>query len=235
MLGLPIGIKEAALGFTLDGGIPIGVFGRIYTSGELNFEAAAIKDIGLEFGLGAIENYVGGKASGRIESYTINVLAFYFGKSCDFGVLERLDPEVASFIGKVVPLEGIYVRGAVSLPIINYGCFLTIGAGVDLGIWYLSGIFGGLFGGSVYGEAICLVSIKGKITLMGLKSGDDYKFQGNGWIAGGIGFCEPGDWNSIADVRDDDWCLTGDASFGATYSTIDEDFSLIGPDFSCCD
>ncbi len=235
MLGLPIGIKEAALGFTLDGGIPIGVFGRIYTSGELNFEAAAIKDIGLEFGMGAIENYVGGKASGRIESYTINVLAFYFGKSCDFGVLERLDPEVASFIGEVVPLEGIYVRGAVSLPIINYGCFLTIGAGVDLGIWYLSGIFGGLFGGSVYGEAICLVSIKGKITLMGLKSGDDYKFQGNGWIAGGLGFCEPEDWNSISDVRDDDWCLTGDASFGATYSTIDEEFSLIGPDFSCCD
>jgi len=112
---------------------------------------------------------------------------------------------------------------------------LTIGVGVDLGIWYLSGVFGGLFGGSVYGEAICLVSIKGKLTLMGLKSGDDYKFQGNGWIAGGIGFCEPGDWNSISDVRDDDWCLTGDASFGATYSSVDEEFSLSGPDFSCCD
>lgn len=235
MLGLPIGIKEAALGFTLDGGVPIGVFGRIYTSGEINFEAAAIKDIGLEFGMGQIENYVGGKAAGRIESYTINMLAFYFGKSCDFGVLERLDPEVASFIGEVVPLEGIYVRGAVSIPIINFGCVLTIGCGVDLGMWYLSGIFGGLFGGSVYGEAICLVSIRGEMTLMGLKSGDDYKFQGNGWIAGGLGFCEPEDWDTIADVRDDDWCLTGDASFGATYSSVDEEFSLSGPDFNCCD
>lgn len=235
MLGLPIGIKEAALGFTLDGGIPIGVFGRVYTSGEINFEAAAIRDIGLEFGMGAIENYLGGKAAGRFQSYTINVIAFYFGKTCDFGVLERLDPEVAEFIGETVPLIGVYVRGAVSLPIINYGCPLTIGAGVDLGIWYLSGIFGGLFGGSVWGEALCLVSIKGKVTLMGLKSGSDYKFNGKGWIAGGLGFCEPEDWNSISDVRDDDWCLTGDASFGATYSSVNSDFSLQGPDFSCCD
>lgn len=235
MLGLPIGIKEAALGFTLDGGIPIGVFGRVYTSGEINFEAAAIRDIGLEFGLGAIENYLGGKAAGRFQSYTINVIAFYFGKTCDFGVLERLDPEVAEFIGETVPLIGVYVRGAVSLPIINYGCPLTIGAGVDLGVWYLSGIFGGLFGGSVFGEALCLVSIKGKVTLMGLKSGSEYKFSGNGWIAGGLGFCEPEDWNSIADVRDDDWCLTGDAKFGATYSTLNSEFSLQGPDFSCCD
>jgi hypothetical protein len=235
MLGLPIGIKEAALGFTLDGGIPIGIFGRVYTTGELNFEAAAIRDIGLEFGMGLIENYLGGKAAGRFQSYTINVLAFYFGKSCDFGVLERLDPEVASFIGVLVPLEGIYVRGAVSVPIINYGCPLTIGVGVDIGVWYLTGTFGGLFGGSVYGEALCLVSIKGKMTLIGMKAADNYKFQGNAWIAGGIGFCEPEDWNSLADVRDDDWCATGDASFSATYSSVDGDFNLVGPDFNCCD
>jgi archaellum component FlaC len=235
MLGLPIGIKEAALGFTLDGGIPIGIFGHVYTSGELNFEAVVIRDMGLEFGMGLIENYLGATAAGKFESYTINKLAFYFGKTCDFGVLERLDPEVASFIGPMVPLIGVYVRGSVSVPIINFGCPLTIGAGVDVGVWYLSNSFGGLFGGSVYGEAICLVSIKGKVTLIGQKLGDDYNFQGNGWIAGGIGFCEPEDWNSLGDVRDDDWCATGDASFGATYSTATNDFSLIGPDFSCCD
>lgn len=232
MLGADIGIKEAALGFTLDEGIPIGVFGRIYTSGELNFQALIIRDIGLEFGMGLIENYVGATAAGRFESYTFPKVAFYFGLTCDFGVLERLDPEVAEFVGEMVPLAGIYVRGSVEVPIYNVGCFFKVGVGADVGAWFFTGAYGGLIGGSAYGQIGCLASLKGKVTVLGQKKGDEFQFSGNGWAGAGIGFCSPEDWATIADVRDDDWCVTGDASFGATYKG---GWSIDGPSVNCCD
>jgi len=237
MLGSDIGIKEAALGFTLDGGIPIGIFGRVYTSGEIDFEAVVIRDIGCEIGVGAIELYFGATASGRFESYNIPKIAIYFGKTCDFGVLERLDPEVAGFVGEMVPLIGVYFRGSVEVPIFNFGCFFRVGVGADIGVWVFfpaqdaPGAFGGLIGGSAWGKIACLASIKGKVTVMGQKSGNQFKFSGSGWAGAGIGFCCPEDWHSISDVRDDSWCLTGDASFGATYSN---GWKIDGPNVHCC-
>lgn len=232
MLGCDIGIKDAALGFTLQSAVPVGIFGHVYTSGELNFEAVVIGDMGLEAGVGLYENYLGATASGRFEDFTLPKLAFYFGKCCDFSVLERLDPEVAGFIGNQVPLEGVYVRGSVEVPIYNVGCFFKVGVGADIGVWLLPPTYGGLVGGSAYGQLACLASIKGKVTCMGQKQGDEYQFSGSGWVGAGIGFCSPSDWNSISDVRDDDWCLTGDAQFGATYKN---GWSIDGPSVNCCD
>jgi len=233
MLGCSIGIKEALLGFTLNGPVPIGLFGYVYTSGELDFEALILTDMGLEAGVGAIENYLGAKATGRFESYTI-AAAFYFGKSCDYTVLKRLDPEVAEFLGDRDGLTGVYVRGSAEVPIWNYSCMLQLGVGCDIGAWYFADpppTFGGLLGGSAYGRVACIAALKGKITLMGAKTGEQYNFSGSGWGAGGLGACEPADWSSISKSRSDSWCLTGDASFNATYT---ESWSIEGPDINCC-
>lgn len=231
MLGADIGIKEAALGFTIDNAVPIGVFGRVYTSGELNFEAIVIYDIGLEAGLGAIENYLGATAAGRFDSYTLPKVAFYFGKTCDFGVLRRLDSEVAEFVGERVPLIGIYVRGSAEVPIYNVGCFFRVGVGADVGAWIFEGVYGGLVGGSAWGQLGCLASLKGKITCMAQKSGDQFQFSGSGWAGAGVGWCSPSKWKSVSDVRKDDWCVTGDASFGATYTN---GWNIDGPNVNCC-
>ncbi len=225
-------LREVALGFTLDNAIPIGFFGRAYLGGEVNFEAVAIKNLGLEVGVGAIENYLGATASGRFESYTLNIIAFYIGLTCDFGVLERLDPQIAEFIGPKSPLLGAYVRGAASIPIYNIGCFFTIGAGADIGIWYFHPDFGGLVGGSIYGKLACLASIRGGALAIFASVGGEGFFQGTGWGGAGIGFCSPEDWISVSHVRNDDWCLTGDATFGAEYKN---GWDIIGPDVNCCD
>lgn len=225
-------LKEVALGFTLDGSIPIGFFGRAYLGGEVNFEAVAIKNLGLEVGVGLLENYLGATASGRFESYTLNIIAFYIGKTCDFGVLERLDPTIAEFIGPKVPLIGAYVRGAASIPIYNFGCVFTLGAGADIGAWYFHPDYGGLVGGSIYGKLACLAALRGGIVTIGAKVGNDFFFSGTGWGGAGIGFCEPEDWTNVSAVRNDSWCVTGDATFGAEYKN---GWDIIGPDVNCCD
>ncbi len=233
MLGCSLGIKEALLGFTLEGPVPIGIFGYVYTSGELDFEALVLSDMGLAAGVGAIENYLGAKATGRFESYRISA-AFYFGKSCDYTVLKRLDPEVAHFLGDRDGLTGVYVRGSAEVPIWNLGCALRVGVGCDIGAWYFAdppATYGGLLGGSAYGRVACIAALKGKVTLIGAKIGEEYSFSGSGWGAGGVGSCEPGSWNSVSKSRSDSWCLTGDATFKATYKGS---WSVESPNVACC-
>ena len=237
MLGMDVGIKTAMLGFTINSSpAPIGLFGNFYLDGELNFETLVLEDLGLELGIGAVEAYFGATGAGRFEQYRIPKAAFFFGKSCDFGVLERLDSEVAEFIGEITPLVGVYVRGSVQVPIYNGGCFFTIGVGADIGAWYFTNpppaTYGGLVGGSAYGQLACLASLKGKVKCIGQKSGSEYKFHGDGWAAAGVGWCSPGSWDSVSDARNDDWCLTGDATFGAEYN---HGWEIDGPSVNCCD
>ncbi|MCB2183266.1 MAG: hypothetical protein KQH63_14630 [Desulfobulbaceae bacterium] len=239
MLGMDVGLKEALLGFTMqtEPVLPIGVFGRVYLQGELGFESMALYDLGLEAAFGAVELYFGAKGAARFSDYTIPMAAFYLGTSCgENNVLERLDPEVAEFIGPINPLTGVYVRGSVEVPVWNNGCALTVGVGADVGAWYFTlpepGTFGGLLGGSAYGQLACLASLKGSMTLIGQKSGSAYSFAGSGWGAAGVGYCSPSKWKSVRDARKDDWCLTGEATFGVTY--VNSDWNFNGPDVSCC-
>jgi hypothetical protein len=41
----------------------------------------------------------------------------------------------------------------------------------------------------VSGEVLCLISLKGDIVLIGLKSGDELVFKGRGDLSAQIGFC----------------------------------------------
>ena len=242
MLGMSVGLKQAALGFTtgeiprLDGIYgPLGIFGYVYLLGDLDFEVVVFEDLGMEAGLGFYENYFGATGAARFDDYAITKAAFYLGKSCSFDVLERLDSEVAEFIGEIVPLTGIYARGAAEVPIWNNGCVLKVGVGADIGAWYFTepspGTFGGLLGGSAFGKLACLASLKGKVTCLGMKSGPDYVFSGSGWGAAGVGWCSPGRWKSVRDARRDDWCTTGDVTFGARYRGT---WELDGADVNCC-
>jgi hypothetical protein len=230
--GGQVKIDEVVIGFTLQDAIPVNIFGRAYLRSGLDFEAIALNEIGLEVGVGLFENYLGATSSGRFESYTLNKIAFYLGIACDFSVLERLDPEVAEFIGEKVPLIGIYVRGAASIPIWNLGCFFKIGAGAEIGVWYFHPDFGGLVGGSLYGKIACLASVRGGARAFFSVIAGEGRFAGEGWAAAGVGFCEPADWLNVADARNDKLCLTADVTFMATYAN---GWNLEGPDVNCCD
>ncbi len=210
------------LGFTIEAATPVGIFGSIQTAGALVFGAFKLMNMGLEAGAGKYETYLGAKAAASFQGVDINA-AFLAGKTCNGDVLKRIDPEAADFI--TLPggiFQGAYARGSASIPIISGGCALTVGAGVDVGFWLLSaaGItnVGGILGGSAFGEAICLVGLRGGVKLMAESFDGDFRFRGTGYGVGGFGFdCDPETWTTIPRSRADDWCATGDAELTAEY------------------
>lgn len=233
--GSDTSIKELYLGFSLQppasGGVPVpvNVFGGISLDGTISFEAFDLYDVGFKAGVGALENYLGATAGAIFSDIQIEA-AFLVGKTCNTDVLLDLDAQAAEFItfpGGV--FNGAYVRGSASIPIYNAGCPLTVGVGADAGVWLLVGApltIGGLVGGSAYGEAACLASIRGQVTVFGEKSGDQYKFRGEAFGVAGLGFdCDPGTWTDVPRSRNDSWCGTADAEFGIT-ATVKGDGSL---------
>jgi hypothetical protein len=201
---------------------PVGLAGTIQTVGALSFGSFKLMNIGLEAGAGKYENYLGAKCAASFQGVDIEA-AFLAGKTCNGDVLGRLDKEAADFI--TLPggiFQGAYARGKASIPIITGGCALTVGAGVDVGFWVLAakGIVnvGGILGGSAFGEALCVVGLRGGIQLMAEVYDGDFRFRGKGYGVGGFGFdCDPETWTTVERSRDDDWCWTGDAQLVAEY------------------
>jgi hypothetical protein len=250
MLGSDIGIKWALLGITIADNppagfpqispCPVGVFGGIYTLGGFDVKAVKLVDLGLECGLGTVQNYLGATGHGSFDSFAVPMATFYLGKSCDSGVISRLDPQVGDFIDldETQALAGIYVRAGVEFPVYTNGCTCDVGMGVDVGGWYFSEpepeTFGGLIGGSLFGRLGCVGSLKGKVLCMMQATTDGSpRYAGSAWAAAGIGTCNTADWRTIEDVRKDDpFCMTADATFGVQY--IDS-FEPEDPEVHCCD
>jgi len=213
-----LSIDELYFGFALAKAIPVGVMGGIESKLGFEFNKFYLFDMKLFVGIGAIETYLGAKSSAIFDKYQMNV-ALLLGKTCGKEIITSLDPKVGDFI--TLPnnvFKGVYIRGGASFPIWNNGCALTVGVTADLGVWVLiPGTYGGLVGGGAYGKALCIASLKGKVQTIFEKSGDNIKFQGEGWGAAGAGWCSPSKWYSVAKSRRDSWCGTGDAQFGAKY------------------
>lgn len=236
-----LGIRELSLGMTLGDlsgqgkGIELlGINGRIYTSGSLEFTNFKLYDMGLEVGVGAIETYLGATAAASFQGINLKA-AFLAGKTCNDEVIKRLDPEAGSFMA--LPngvFSGIFVRGRASIPIWNVGCLLRVGAGAGIGFWYLdyggSTTVGGILEGSVYGNLMCIVSVRGGVKLMGQIADGDVSLLGEAWGVGGIGLCEPENWIDIPASRNDDWCGTADVSMKASYKQ--GSFKVDGVDMS---
>jgi len=67
----------------------------------------------------------------------------------------------------------------------------TISAGVGAGAFYFAE--GPTYGGKMFlgvsGELLCIVSITGDITMIGVKQGDDLRFNGHGHFSAEVGSC----------------------------------------------
>ena len=220
------------LGMTLESASVKGVFGSIQTVGVLAFGALKLMNLGLAAGVGEWENYIGASGAASFEGVDLSAV-FMAGKACNGDALRQLDPEVGKFL--TLPgdmFQGAYARGSASIPIITGGCGLTVGAGADIGFWLLTGAgitnVGGLMGGSVFGEALCLVGLRGGVQMLAESFDGTFRFRGKGYGVGGFGFdCDPETWTSIDRSRDDSWCATGDASITAEYT---DGFHIGSPD-----
>jgi len=181
---------NVAVKFTLDEEHPVGMGGSVeLAEGEIDFEAFAIDGFAAAVMFGLHENYLAGRISGYFDSYSVAGGAF-FGRTCTLDPIILVDRDVADVLG-TPPFSGIYVYGQAWMPIVDYGCFFTISAGVGAGFFYF--VEGPTIGAKmllgVSGEALCVVGVSGEVTLVGVKSGNTLTAKGKGTISGRVGAC----------------------------------------------
>ena len=183
--------------FTFDGGVPVPVnfAGSVELLGELDYEAFKLHDLAAALAFGKYENYLALRGGIKFDGYDFSG-GIYFGRTCSLDPIKLIDPDVADMLG-APPFTGIYCYGQGWIPVseavlgIPASCLFEISAGVGAGAFYFEE--GPTYGGKMFlgvsGEALCIVSIEGDITLIGVKHGDDLSFKGIGHFEADIGPC----------------------------------------------
>ena len=183
--------------FTFDGGIPfpVNLAGQLELIGDLSFETFVLHDLAAALAFGKYENYLALKGGVRFNGYDFSG-AIFFGRTCTLDPLKLIDPQVAEVLGNP-PFTGAYVYAQGWLPVselvlgIPASCLFEISAGVGAGAFYFAE--GPTYGGKMFlgvsGELLCIVSIEGDITMIGVKHGDDLRFAGHGHFEADVGPC----------------------------------------------
>ena len=193
-LSADVGVK-----FTLMSSEPAGMGGYFnMTGGPLSFEAFKINDMEAAVSFGALENYF---TAGVDIDFTDWGLAggVFLGRTCTLDPIILIDSEVASVLG-TPPFTGAYVYGEARIPVLELigipsSCMLdvTVGAGAGVFVFVEGPTYGGKIVGEVSGEALCLVSIGGRMSLVGVKEGlsvtSPMRFSGSGNVKGKVGCC----------------------------------------------
>jgi hypothetical protein len=175
---------------------PRGIGGSlVMTGGELNFQSLEVTGFAASVAVGSAECYLAASASVAISGYEA-AGGIFFGRTCSLEPLLLVDPDVASLLG-TPPFTGAYVYGEVWIPIsevvlgIPASCFFRVSAGVGAGAFYFAEgpTYGGKMLLGVSGEALCVVSIRGDVSLTGVMSGGSLRFSGLGNLTGKAGYC----------------------------------------------
>ena len=183
--------------FTFDSGTPypVNLAGTLELNGELSYEAFKLYNLAASLAFGKYENYLALRGGIKFNSYDFSG-GIFFGRTCSLDPIKLLDPDVAAMLGNP-PFTGAYCYGQGWIPVseailgIPASCMFRISAGVGAGAFFF--LEGPTYGGKMFlgvsGEALCIVSIEGDITMIGVKHGDDLQFKGHGHFEADIGSC----------------------------------------------
>jgi hypothetical protein len=186
---------EAKFTFDNTSYFPVNLGGQLSLIGELDFEAFQLHDLAAAMAFGKYENYIALKGGVKFNGYDFSG-AVFFGRTCSLDPLILIDPDVAKVLGDP-PFTGAYCYAQGWLPIsemvlgIPASCLFEISAGVGAGAFYFAE--GPTYGGKMFlgvsGSLLCIVSIEGDVTLIGVKHGDDLRFDGHGHFEADLGPC----------------------------------------------
>ncbi|HOU11976.1 MAG TPA: hypothetical protein PKZ84_02585 [Anaerolineae bacterium] len=173
-----------------------------------------IEQLTVVIGVGAEVNYIGGEFEG-VASGTGKVR---LGGSLLVGTIKPNSPVLQTHFKELMDklseipgsgdqlFTGFYLRAHGQTPIFGASCLLQVTAGAEVAGWYWSiagnqgDAWGGKMRGYVFGSFICLVSLRGDITLEYAQQTFNNEtvrtFIGDGWVAGGLGFCDADGWKS---------------------------------------
>ncbi|MCC5839891.1 MAG: hypothetical protein JJT96_07195 [Opitutales bacterium] len=176
-------------------GMPLrGFGGGFMLEGEISFaESVKILKLGASVMFGKDEFYISAAAGVEVQGFA-GTGGIFLGRACSIDPF-FWDPEVAAVIGQP-PFTGMYGYGEFWIPIptligIPSTCLFNLSAGVGAGAgFFLEGptVFGKMFLG-VSGDVLCIISITGEVTLVGLARPTGLALAGKGRFKAELGWC----------------------------------------------
>lgn len=185
--------------------MPLGLFGSLERTEGSGFEVETFRidelsaSVAIGGGTGQ-EYYLSAYVHTTFSDYAL-AGGIFLGKTCSADPLVW-DPFAATVLSQNPDFTGFYVYGAGTFPIYSFNCLLNVNAGAEVSVFGGSH-WGGRIGGSVSGEAFCLVSAKGEADLAYVQSGDERLYNGGIQLKAKIGPCP--------------LCAKWEKSFNATY------------------
>jgi hypothetical protein len=183
--------------FVMSGGegFPLlGMGGGIDLLGEISFaDSIVIHQLGASVMFGKFENYISAGVQLEVQGFQGGG-GIFFGRACSLDPF-FWDPIVGEVIGDP-PFTGFYGYGEFWIPInqligIPSTCLFNLSAGVGAGAGVFAEgptVFGKMFLG-VSGDLLCIVSITGEISLVGVAKPSGLSLAGEGRFQAEIGFC----------------------------------------------
>jgi hypothetical protein len=160
-----------------------------------------------------LEAYLAANVGVKFDNYKLGG-ALFLGRTCTLDPITMVDPDAAAIIGKP-PFTGGYCYAEGWFPLFNGGKVFNLSIGAGVGVFYFAEgpTYGGRLMGAVSGELLELLQVTGRMDLIGVKSGDDFRFRGTGKVTGSIGPC--------------DACVEFSKGFRATYLNNSWDLDLV--------
>ncbi|MFM2309457.1 MAG: hypothetical protein RLY87_1578 [Chloroflexota bacterium] len=217
----------------LEGGI------KVY---NITLASVEFQNIGVVFGIGEYSSvsigYFGFTGSGKFKNVGASAQFLIGTLPASSAVLRAQYPtlmtKLAADKGSSNVYSGLYISVSISVPIYNNGCTLEVIATGELRGWKLklvtSGsteVYGGYLSARVSAEVACLVSATGQLSLEISQVGSVMTFNGQAWVAGGVGDCEPSTWTSWGGRWwGDKWCAQAGAQVFVTYTDSPSDWDV---------
>jgi hypothetical protein len=184
---------------------PLGLFGSFERTEGSGFEVETfrIDELSAAVAIGnedGNEYYLSAYVHTTFSDYVL-AGGIFLGKTCSYDPL-AWDPFAETALSQDLGFTGVYVYGAGTFPIYSFNCLLKVNVGAEVSV-FAGSSWGGRIGGSVSGEALCLVSAKGEAHLAYVESGEERLYEGGIELNAKIGPCP--------------LCAKWEKNFNATY------------------
>jgi hypothetical protein len=210
---------------------------------NVTLASVEFQNIGVVFGIGEYNStligYFGFNGTGKFKNVAASTQFLVGTLPTNSAVLIAQYPTLMSKLaadkGTSAIYSGLYISVAISVPIYNNGCTLEVIATGEIRGWYFKQIapsvgtesWGGYLSARVSAEVACLVSAAGQLSLEISSVASVMTFNGQAWLAGGIGDCEPQTWTSWGGRWwGDSWCAQAGAMVNVKYVDQPEDWTV---------
>ena len=169
----------------------IGFGGGVELDGKMDNGGVTINKMTGSFMASTMEQYVSAAADMDMGSAGLKG-GFFAGRTRSLEPLAMIDPFVADFLGQPSPtFTGYFQYAEGRVPLVNYTCAFRVSAGLGVGFFaFLEGpTLGGRIHAEVKGEALCTLSVKGDVDMVGRMTPDGFSYRGHGNIRGKAGWC----------------------------------------------